>query len=140
MINTTYMNMKQNMNHEFKISNKFKGNTIDYAIDLGTTDSILSYYNDGNPIIVKNYLTGDDFTPSAVLIDEDNNIHVGEDAKNALWVDDKNAISEFKHNMGFSIPFNFQKSSRIMQPEELSAEILKDLRTLHTTSTVMLKA
>ena len=27
-----------------------------------------------------------------------------EDAKNALWVDDKNAISEFKHNMGFSIP------------------------------------
>ena len=120
---------KQNMNHEFKISNKFKGNTIDYAIDLGTTDSILSYYNDGNPIIVKNYLTGDDFTPSAVLIDEDNNIHVGEDAKNALWVDDKNAISEFKHNMGFSIPFNFQKSSRIMQPEELSAEILKDLRT-----------
>ena len=43
---------KQNMNHEFKISNKFKGNTIDYAIDLGTTDSILSYYNDGNPVIV----------------------------------------------------------------------------------------
>ena len=120
---------KQNMNHEFKVSNKFKDNTIDYAIDLGTTDSILSYYNGGNPIVIKNYLTGDDFTPSAVLIDGDNNIHVGEDAKNALWADDRNAVSEFKHDMGLSIPFSFQKSSRIMQPEELSAEILKDLRT-----------
>ena len=118
---------KQNINSELKLE-KSNGDTVDYAIDLGTTDSVLSYYNGGNPIIIKNYRTGDDFTPSAVLIDKENNIHVGADARDAILVDNKNAVSEFKHNMGFSIPFNFQDASRVMQPEELSAEILKDLR------------
>ncbi len=118
---------KQNINSEFGLV-KSGGYTVDYAIDLGTTDSILSYYNDGKPVIIKNHKTGEDFTPSAVRIDEENNIHVGTDARDVLLVDNKNAVSEFKHNMGFSIPFNFQNASRVMQPEELSAEILKDLR------------
>lgn len=118
---------KQNMNSEFKCENQLNGDTIDYAIDLGTTDSVLSYFNDGNPIIVKNYNTGDNFTPSAVFIDDNNEVHVGEVAKKLLMLND-NVVSEFKHNMGFSIPFNFQNASRAMHPEELSAEILKDLR------------
>lgn len=119
---------KQNMNSEFKTDNKLKQDTVDYAIDLGTSDSIMAYFNNGNPLIIKNRKTGDDFTPSAVLIDDNNTIHVGEDARLALIEDNKNAISEFKQTMGFPISFNFQQSSRDMLPEELSAEILKDLR------------
>ena len=119
---------KQNMKLHFKRTNKIKQDTIDYAIDLGTADSIVSYYNDGNPVIIKNYMTGDDFTPSAILIDEEDNVQVGLTARNAIFSESDNAVSEFKHDMGFSIPFKFKKSSRIMFPEELSAEILKELR------------
>jgi serine/threonine protein kinase len=119
---------KQNMKMHFKKSGEIKKDAVDYAIDLGTTDSVISYYNDGNPIIIKNHRTGDDFTPSAVLIDEADNVEVGVSAKDAILNNDNNAVSEFKHNMGFSIPFKFEKSSRVMFPEELSAEVLKDLR------------
>ena len=119
---------KQNMGMLFKRTDKIKQDTIDYAIDLGTTDSVISYFNNGNPIIIKNHKTGDDFTPSAVLLDENDNVHVGLTARNAVISDSDNAVSEFKHDMGFSIPFTFKKSSRAMFPEELSAEVLKELR------------
>lgn len=119
---------KQNMKMFFKRTDAIKEDTIDYAIDLGTTDSIISYFNDGNPIIIKNHMTGEDFTPSAVLVDEDNVVHVGLTAKNAIISNSDNAVGEFKQDMGFSIPFTFKKSSAVMFPEELSAEVLKDLR------------
>lgn len=119
---------KQNMKLHLKMDGKLKNDSIDYAIDLGTTDSVISYFNNGKPVIIKNYKTGDDFTPSAVLIDNNNNVRVGADARNALVEDGKNAVSEFKHNMGFPVPFKFENSSRVMLPEELSAEILKELR------------
>ncbi len=119
---------KQNMKTHIKQSHEIKADTIDYAIDLGTIDSVISYYNDGNPIIIKNHRTGDDFTPSAVLVDESDNVEVGISAKDAILKNNNNAVGEFKSNMGFSIPFKFEKSSRVMFPEELSAEVLKDLR------------
>lgn len=119
---------KQNMNMHFSQSGKTGNGTIDYAIDLGTTDSVISYYNNGEPIIIRNHRTGDDFTPSAVLVDEADNVEVGISAKDAVLSNTKDAVGEFKHNMGFSIPFKFEKSSRVMFPEELSAEVLKDLR------------
>jgi serine/threonine protein kinase/actin-like ATPase involved in cell morphogenesis len=119
---------KQNINLHINTSNNSLDNAVDYAIDLGTSDSILSYYNDGEPIIIKNYKTGDNLTPSAVLIDEHNTVHVGHIAKNAIINNSRNAVSEFKNNMGFSIPFKFENSSRILMPEDLSAEVLKELR------------
>ncbi|WP_298523313.1 Hsp70 family protein [uncultured Methanobrevibacter sp.] len=119
---------KQNMTLHFRNDEETCRNTIDYAIDLGTTDSLISYFNDGNPIIIKNYKTGDDFTPSAVFIDEDDNVHVGNQARDALVEDSENAVSGFKHDMGFPVPFTFENASRTMLPQELSAEILKDLR------------
>ena len=115
---------KQNMGVYYK-NHDIKGAAVNYAIDLGTTDSVVSYYNDGEPIIIKNHLTGKDFTPSAVLINEDG-VHVGEIARNALFENNQNAITEFKHNMGFPIPFKSESS--ILYPEQLSSEVLKDLR------------
>jgi len=119
---------KQNMKMHFKQSHELKDNTIDYAIDLGTTDSLISYFNKGNPVMIKNHRTGEDYTPSAVLIDNSNNLEVGFIARNAIFEDNPNAASEFKNNMGFSVPYAFENSSKIMFPEELSAEVLKDLR------------
>ncbi len=119
---------KQNMKMHFRYPSEIKKDTIDYAIDLGTTDSLISYFNNANPIIIKNHKTGDVFTPSAVLIDEEDNVEVGSSARNAILENNENAVSGFKRNMGFSIPFNFKDSSYSLLPEELSAEVLKDLR------------
>lgn len=119
---------KQNMKMHFKQSSEPKDNAIDYAIDLGTTDSLISYFNKGNPIMIKNHRTGEDFTPSAILIDDLNNLKVGSIARNEILEDNPNAVSEFKNDMGFSVPYLFENSSKIMFPEELSAEVLKDLR------------
>ena len=115
---------KQNMGLYYE-NHDVKGDAIDYAIDLGTVDSIVSYYNEGEPIIIKNHLTGKDVTPSAVLVDDDG-VQVGEAARNALLENNQNAITEFKQDMGFSIPF--KSKSNTMYPEQLSSEVLKDLR------------
>ena len=118
---------KQNLEVHYKNCGDLSEETIDFAIDLGTADSIISYYNNGNPIIIKNHATGDDVTPSAVLIANDE-IHVGNLAKDAIMEKKSNAITKFKENMGFPIQFNVKDSSRTFLPEELSAEVLKDLR------------
>ncbi len=120
--------LKQNMKIDFKAPTAPDKNTVNYAIDLGTTDSVIAYYNDGDPIIIPNRSTGENFTPSAVLIDENDNIEVGKKARDAIIENSHDAVSEFKDNMGFSIPYKFDSSSQVMLPEELSAEVLKDLR------------
>ena len=117
-------NMKMHFRHDFAPND----NSIDYAIDLGTTDSLIAYYNKGNPTIIKNHRTGKDYTPSAIFIDNNDNLEVGAGAIEAIFEDNPNAVSEFKYNMGFSLPFKFENSSRVMFPEDLSAEVLKDLR------------
>ncbi|WP_458452951.1 Hsp70 family protein [Methanobrevibacter sp.] len=119
---------KQNMKMHFKPTPEIKKDTVDFAIDLGTTDSVVSYFNQRNPIVIKNHKTGSVFTPSAVLIDDEGEIEVGSTAKEAILEKNHNAVSEFKNNMGFSLPFKFKNSSRSLLPEELSAEVLKDLR------------
>ena len=119
---------KQNLKLNFKTDSEVKEKSVDFAIDLGTADSVISYYNDGNPVIIKNHRTGDEFTPSAVLVDEKDNVYVGEIAKNATIKNAKSAVVDFKNNMGFPVPYKFLNSSRVMFPEELSAEILKELR------------
>ncbi len=120
--------LKQNMKIDFKAPLALGRNTVNYAIDLGTTDSVIAYYNDGDTIIIPNRSTGENFTPSAVLIDENDNIEVGRKARDAIIENSHDAVSEFKDNMGFSIPYRFDSSSQIMLPEELSSEVLKDLR------------
>ncbi|MBR5504624.1 MAG: Hsp70 family protein [Methanobrevibacter sp.] len=110
------------------MNKKIRRNTIDFAIDLGTSDSVIAYFNGKESKIIKNHSTGEDFTPSAVFIDGSGEIHIGKMAKDAIIKDPANAVSEFKLNMGFPIPFLFEKSNRKMFPEQLSAEILKDLK------------
>lgn len=119
---------KQNMKMHFHPSGGIRHDTVDFAIDLGTADAVISYYNNGSPVIVKNHRTGEDFTPSAILIDEEDNVEVGFNARNAIFERNNDAASGFIHDMGFSIPFKFENSSRVMFPEELAAEVLKDLR------------
>ena len=107
---------------------EIRRNTIDFGIDLGTSDSVIACFNGQESRIIKNHLTGQDHTPSAVYIDDSGEIHIGKVAKDAVINNPSNAVSEFKLNMGFPIPFHFEDSNRRMFPEQLSSELLKDLK------------
>jgi len=110
--------------------------TIDFGIDLGTTNSTIAVVDgvDAKPIPNKG---GSVLTPSAVWIDKRGNLHVGEEAKgHALQDDHENGDLEFKLRMGMREGGSktFVRSGREMLPEELSAEVLKSLRTDVRTS------
>jgi molecular chaperone DnaK len=101
--------------------------TIDYGIDLGTTNSEIALFNGTAPEIIKNN-EGTECTPSAVWIDSKGRVKVGKQAKQRLDDDAENAFCEFKLQMGNHTEYTFARSGRKAKPEELSAEVLKSLR------------
>lgn len=103
--------------------------TIDFGIDLGTTNSGVAILHGAGIDIIKNNIDAD-ITPSAVFIDKREQIHVGKRAKDRIE-DERSADDvyiEFKLRMGGDHPYKFKTSGLIMKPEELSAEVLKSLR------------
>jgi molecular chaperone DnaK len=101
--------------------------TIDFGIDLGTTNSEIALLK-GTEIEVFKNNEGFEYIPSAVWIDQKNRIWVGRQAKERLEDDADNAFCEFKLQMGTTEEKVFARSGRRMKPEELSAEVLKELR------------
>lgn len=105
--------------------------TIDYGIDLGTTNSSIALFENSNSEIIKNAL-GHDITPSAVWAkknkkDESNiSYYVGDKAKRRIGQPD--VYTAFKRQMGKSYQFKFSGSDDGFTPEQLSAEVLKELR------------
>lgn len=103
-------------------------NTVNFGIDLGTTNSVIAWLNDNGEVqIFKNYLQSE-FTPSVVRIDEKGTVTVGRKAYERLFDDPDNTASEFKRLMGTQSTKKFKLSNRELKPEELSAEVLKDLK------------
>ncbi|MFO1163113.1 MAG: Hsp70 family protein [Reyranellaceae bacterium] len=106
--------------------------TIDFGIDLGTTNSSIAVADGHGARIIPNKL-GAGITPSAVWIDKRGNLHVGDEAKRRALDDDPyNAAVEFKLRMGMAgdgMEKHFVGSDRLFTPEALSAEVLKSLRT-----------
>ncbi len=101
--------------------------TIDYGIDLGTTNSSIAVLA-GTEVKVFRNNDGFEYTPSAVWIDKSNRIHVGLLAKRYLEEDPENSCCEFKLQMGTNTAYKLAASGRQMLPEELSAEVLKSLK------------
>ena len=101
---------------------------IDFGIDLGTTNSAVACYDGNNITVYRNY-ENMEFTPSAVWIDKDGSVKVGKMAKERLEIDPENAHCEFKLQMGKKVDYTFLNSRRVMKPEDLSAEVLKALKT-----------
>ena len=103
--------------------------TIDYGIDLGTTNSTIAVAVGTGTEIIKNNLESD-ITPSAVYINRTGNLWVGQSAR--AKVGDERAEGdlqlEFKRRMGTGYDYTFRAAGRRMRPEELSAEVLKSLR------------
>jgi molecular chaperone DnaK len=101
--------------------------TIDFGIDLGTTNSSIAVLQ-GTEIEVFRNNEGMEYTPSAVWIDSKNRLWVGRQAYERLEDDPENAFCEFKLQMGSAVEYVFARSARRMKAEDLSAEILKELR------------
>ena len=100
--------------------------TIDFGIDLGTTNSVIAQINGVKAEIIKNN-EGFESTPSVVWI-RNNRIYVGNRAKDQLLIDQNNTHAEFKREMGSDAVKDFPESGRQMTPVELSAEVLKSLK------------
>lgn len=101
--------------------------TIDFGIDLGTTNSAIAVVQGTDVKVFRNHL-GAEYTPSAVWIDEKERLHVGQNAKDRLEEDADNAACEFKLLMGMEEAKLFRRSGKRLKPPELSAWVLKSLK------------
>ena len=103
--------------------------TIDFGIDLGTTNSAIAVLKGVSTEIIKNN-TDADITPSAVSIDKKGVVQVGQRARGRIAnpQQSKDVHQEFKRQMGTDHLYLFQSSGHQRRPEELSAEVLKSLR------------
>jgi molecular chaperone DnaK len=104
--------------------------TIDFGIDLGTTNSEIACMDRGELEVIKNSVTNSEVTPSVVKIDGRGRFVIGQSAYNDLEYDRDNVASEFKRWMGNPQhdAFEFRKSGKTLRAAELSAEVLKVLK------------
>jgi molecular chaperone DnaK len=105
---------------------------IQIGIDLGTTNSSIAINNNGSIEIVKKP-GGVEYTPSIFGFDKGKNKLVGQKAydnyyKDASEEEIKNYKPEVKRLMGTKETFYFERAGLEMNPEEISAEILKNLK------------
>jgi len=119
---------------------------IDYGIDLGTTNSAIARMENGEATIKKTDRQIDTM-PSCISINKKKAIQVGESAFNNLkreklkamknWQEDSaNAFIEFKRTMGSDKSYSSSNLNRELSSEELSAEVLKTLKSFVTDENV----
>ncbi|MFE0153669.1 Hsp70 family protein [Nonomuraea sp. NPDC059007] len=102
--------------------------TIDFGIDLGTTNSAIAVAENDTVAVIKNN-DGWDITPSALWIPKADQIKVGRPARDRAWKDPDNSAVEFKLEMGLAdARKRFAKSGLELTPQQMSAEVLKSLR------------
>jgi len=88
------------------------------GIDLGTTNSLISVWEDGKPKLIPN-AQGTFLTPSVISLDASGNIVVGKPRSNNLF------LANFKRYMGTNKVLHLGTHS--FRPEELSALVLQSL-------------
>jgi len=133
------------------------------GIDLGTTNSLVAYMKDGQPVCVKGADGKSTLVPSVIHFGENEQIIVGDAAKNKLITDPANTIYSVKRLMGKSFRdvqgtegyYGYQildddteslvkirVKDKFYTPVELSAHILRELKTRIETdlTTVISKA
>ncbi|VVM59185.1 Chaperone protein HscC [Pseudomonas fluorescens] len=95
------------------------------GIDLGTTNSLIAVWQDGQARLIPNAL-GDVLTPSVISLDEDDTILVGKAARARLTTHPERSAAAFKRFMGSDK--QVQLGARQFSPEELSALVLDSLK------------
>ena len=120
--------------------------TVDFGIDLGTTNSAISKMENGTPESIRTN-TLKDTMPSCVFINRRGAIQVGDAAFNALKVEklntmknwdagNDNSFIEFKRTMGSDASYESANAKRSFTSIELSAEVLKTLKSFEKDENV----
>jgi len=105
---------------------------INFGIDLGTSNSLVAKFDKGNVEVFKNPNGFRETLPSVVGFRNDR-ILIGDQARTYLQRDPKSVVSRFKRKMGTSETFKIKSLNASKSPVELSAYILKELKTfVHT--------
>jgi molecular chaperone DnaK len=113
---------------------------IDYGIDLGTTNSAIARMESGEAVIIKSDDSQMDTTPSCVSFNKKKTVFAGLSAKNQGEREaasafrsrrhaQSNSFLEFKRTMGTDHRYESSAMQRSFLSEELSAEVLKKLRS-----------
>lgn len=95
------------------------------GIDLGTSNSLAAYWTEDGPALIPNAF-GHFLTPSIVSVDENNEILVGQIAKERIITHPTLTVSTFKRYMGTDK--QYQLGSLLLTPEDLSSFILRSLK------------
>ncbi len=104
-------------------------NTINIGIDLGTTNSAIAKFTKGDVAVFNNPLDYGRATLPSVVYYKKDRIIVGNKAKEYLERDPKNVVGLFKRKMGTSETYRIESISQTKTPIELSAQVLKELKT-----------
>lgn len=105
---------------------------INFGIDLGTTNSAIAKFSNGNVEIFRNPITLKQTLPSVVAFRK-NRIQVGDKAREYLQRDPKNVVAAFKRKMGTTEKYEIASLGTSKSPIDLSAEVLKELKNfIHT--------
>jgi len=102
--------------------------TIEFGIDLGTTNSAVAHRKGAGAYLLKNTQTHSDLTPSAVYVHRSGKVFVGQRALNRQAEAPQDVATEFKRLMGRPEPIGFPNAAKSLRIEELSAEVLKSLQ------------
>jgi Fe-S protein assembly chaperone HscA len=117
------------------------------GIDLGTTNSLVAYVKDGQPVVIRDR-SGDALVPSVVSIADDGTAYVGREAERRLLIDAQRTVYSVKRFMGRGfedvqdeaklLPFRVGGDAggvvriglghRELTPPEISALILRELK------------
>lgn len=95
------------------------------AIDLGTTNSLIGVWRNGEPRLIPNAI-GDLLTPSAVSMLDSGEIVVGRAARDRLVSHPRRSAAAFKRVMGTNRALTL--GDRDFRPEEVSALVLRSLK------------
>ena len=101
---------------------------INYGIDLGTSNSLIARFDKGQVEVFKNPAGFKETLPSVVGFRNDR-VLIGDQARTYLQREPKNVVSRFKRKMGTTESFKIKALGSSTTPVELSAHILKELKT-----------
>jgi Molecular chaperone len=101
-----------------------RASELHVGIDLGTTNSVITYLRDGRPVPIA--IDGDAIVPSVVYVDRDGGFRVGREARNLQLSEPERTIRSVKRKMG--LDHRYEIDGRAYSPADISAAVLSALK------------
>ena len=92
-----------------------RSSELHIGIDLGTTNSVITYLQDGRPVPIA--IDGEAIVPSVVYVDQDGSFRVGREARNLQLSEPERTMRSVKRKMG--LDHRYEIDGRRFSPEEI---------------------